>query len=169
MAISVLRLGHRPSRDKRISTHCGLVARTFGADNIFYSGPRDPSFEKSLTSVAKQWGGMFGVAHIKSWRTFLKEWRGKSVHLTMYGLPFQKKMPVIRKAKDLLVIVGGEKVPWEVYQMATWNVGVTNQPHSEVAALALFLHEYHKGKELDIKFRDARKRVVPQTRGKKVV
>ena len=60
MAISVLRLGHRPARDKRISTHVGLVARAFGADNLFYSGIKDSSFEKSIHGVVKQWGGPSG-------------------------------------------------------------------------------------------------------------
>jgi tRNA (cytidine56-2'-O)-methyltransferase len=167
MSISILRLGHRPARDKRISTHVGLVARAFGADNIFYSGIRDSSFEKSITSATRQWGGPFGVAHVRSWKAFLKEWKGKSLHLTMYGMPVQKKIAAIRKEKDLLIIVGGEKVPWEVYQMADWNVGVTNQPHSEVAALAVFLHEYFRGRELDRKFKDPLRKVVPQERGKK--
>ena len=169
MSVTVLRLGHRPSRDKRISTHCGLVARAFGADNIFYSGLRDSSMEKSIHGVASHWGGNFGVAHVRSWKAFLRDWNGKSVHLTMYGMPVHKRIEKIRGEKDLLVIVGGEKVPWEVYELATWNIGVTNQPHSEVAALGVFLHEYFQGKELSLSFKRAGKRVVPQARGKKVV
>lgn len=169
MAVTVLRLGHRPSRDKRISTHVGLVARAFGADNIFYSGLKDSSFEDSIQKVASQWGGSFGVAHVRDWKAFLKEWRGKIVHLTFYGIPIQNRIARIRKEKDLLIVVGGEKVPWEVYELCDWNIGVTNQPHSEVAALSVFLHEYFQGKELSLRFRGARKRVVPQARGKKVV
>ena len=30
--LSVLRLGHRRQRDKRITSHLGLTARAFGAD-----------------------------------------------------------------------------------------------------------------------------------------
>jgi tRNA (cytidine56-2'-O)-methyltransferase len=169
MAITVLRLGHRPSRDKRISTHVGLVARAMGADNLFYSGQRDSSMEKSIQGVVRQWGGPFGVAHVRDWRALIREWSGKSVHLTMYGMPVQNRIGRIRKAGDLLVIVGGEKVPPEVYKMADWNIAVTNQPHSEVAALAVFLHEYLRGRELEKRFEDARKRVVPQARGKRVI
>ncbi len=169
MSLTVLRLGHRPSRDKRMSTHVGLIARALGADNLFYSGLKDLSLEKSIQGVAAQWGGSFGVAHVRNWKAFLKEWKGKSVHLTMYGLPIQRKIARIREEKDLLVIVGGEKVPWEVYELADWNVGVTNQPHSEAGGLAVFLHELFQGKELDREFPGARKRVVPQSRGKKVV
>ncbi|MGI0148094.1 MAG: tRNA (cytidine(56)-2'-O)-methyltransferase, partial [Thermoplasmata archaeon] len=32
--VTVLRLGHRPSRDKRVTTHVALVARAFGAAGI---------------------------------------------------------------------------------------------------------------------------------------
>ena len=109
------------------------------------------------------------MAHVRNWKTFIKEWKGKSVHLTMYGMPVQKRIGAIRKSKDLLVIVGGEKVPWEAYQLVDWNVGVTNQPHSEVAALSIFLHEHFRGKELSRKFRDAKRTVVPQERGKKII
>ncbi len=169
MGVTVLRIGHRASRDKRISTHCGLVARALGADSIFYSGQRDSSMEISIKKAAEQWGGPFGIGHIREWKPFLKGWKGKSVHLTMYGLPVQKKMPAIRKEKDLLVVVGGEKVPWEVYELADMNVAVTSQPHSEVGALAVFLHEYFQGKELEKRFSGGKKRVVPRARGKKVV
>jgi tRNA (cytidine56-2'-O)-methyltransferase len=169
MAVTVLRLGHRPSRDKRISAHVGLVARAFGADNLFYSGLKDSSLEESIKGVVSQWGGPFGVAHVRDWKALIREWNGKSVHLTMYGIPVQKRIGQIRKSGDLLVVVGGEKVPPEAYRMADWNVAVTSQPHSEVAALALFLHEYFQGKELAKRFRDVRKRVVPQERGKKLI
>ena len=33
--IGVLRLGHRRERDKRITSHLGLTARAFGADEVF--------------------------------------------------------------------------------------------------------------------------------------
>ena len=167
MPITVLRLGHRPGRDKRISTHVGLVARAFGADNLFYSGKKDSSLEKSLNTVSMQWGGSFGVAHVRRWKDLIEGWKGKSVHLTIYGMPIQKRIASVRKCKDLLVIVGGEKVPWEVYEMADMNIGVTRQPHSEVAGLTILLHEYFQGKELDIKFPGAKRKVSPQARGKK--
>ena len=66
-----------------------------------------------------------------------------------------------------MIIVGGEKVPPEVYQMADYNLQVTNQPHSEIAGLALFLHEYLGKKAHTKKFPKARLRVIPQERGKK--
>ncbi len=40
--LSVLRLGHRRERDKRITSHLGLTARAFGADARLqhYTAPR---------------------------------------------------------------------------------------------------------------------------------
>jgi tRNA (cytidine56-2'-O)-methyltransferase len=32
--ITVLRIGHRPERDKRITTHVGLVSRAFSAEKM---------------------------------------------------------------------------------------------------------------------------------------
>jgi len=167
--IVVLRLGHRIERDKRLSTHCGLVARAFGAQKLVYTGQKDSGLEESINSVTKGWGGPFQIEHSESARKLIKEWKGESVHLTVYGIPLQKKIRTLRKSRNLLVIVGGEKVQPEVYQDCDWNVSVTGQPHSEVAALAVFLHEYFGGKELEKKFTKAKKKVVPQERGKKVI
>ncbi len=103
---------------------------------------------------------------------FIKSWKkkgGRVAHLTVYGLPVEKVAPRLRKARKLLVVVGGEKVPPEVYQSADWNVAVTGQPHSEVAALAIALDRVFKGRELEKKFTRAKLRVVPQECGKKVV
>jgi len=91
------------------------------------------------------------------------------VHLTMYGLPLQDVVSEIRDCRsDLLVVVGGAKVPGEVYGLADWNVAVTSQPHSEVSALAVFLHELYEGRRLEGVYEGARLRVVPQARGKRV-
>ncbi len=162
--IAVLRLGHRVGRDTRISTHCGLVARAFGADKVIYSGEKDSSILKSVRGVAESWGGDFKAEYRKDWRNVLEEWGGGVVHLTMYGLPLQEIGEKMRE-KDLLVVVGGEKVPWEVYEKADWNVAVTSQPHSEIAALAVFLHDHFEGRELEKRF-EGRKTIVPQERGK---
>jgi tRNA (cytidine56-2'-O)-methyltransferase len=167
--IWVLRLGHRIERDKRLSTHCGLVARAFGAQKLVYTGQKDSGLEESINSVTKGWGGPFEIEHSESARKLIKDWKGKSVHLTVYGIPLQKKIRTFRKIRNLLIVIGGEKVPPEVYQDCDWNISISQQPHSEVGALAVFLHEYFGGKELEKKFRKAQKKVLPQERGKKLV
>lgn len=165
--ISVLRLGHRAARDKRVSTHVGLVARAFGAERIVYTGEEDEHLLSSLKKVKQNWGGRFRVEYRVDWRPLIRKFKGKVVHLTMYGLPFEKKIGELR-GKDLLVIVGGEKVPGEVYGLADYNLAVGNQPHSEVAALAVFLHELFKGKELRKRFKGAKQRVIPREKGKRL-
>ena len=70
--------------------------------------------------------------------------------------------------RDILIIVGGSKVPSKVYKNATWNVSVTNQPHSEVAALAVFQHLLMDGKEFDLDFEDPVFEIVPTLHGKNV-
>jgi len=170
--LSVLRLGHRLGRDDRISTHCGLVARAFGASEIICSGEKDDKLIEGLKSVTKRWGGPFKVTYEKNWRKIIKKYKKKHfviIHLTMYGLPLNKEIGKLRRKKNMLIIIGSEKVPGEVYQLADYNIAVTSQPHSEVAALAVFLHEYFKGKELSKKFKKAKIRLMPQARGKWVI
>jgi tRNA (cytidine56-2'-O)-methyltransferase len=165
MPVRVLRLGHRAARDKRISTHCALVSRALGAESLIYTGQRDSEMEDSVRKVSEQWGGRFRIEHAASWRKVIKDFRGGSAHLTMYGLPIQQKIGEIMKSKNLLVVIGAEKVPMEIYHAADWNIAVTNQPHSEVAALAIFLHEFFQGKNPD--FGKAKRRIIPQKAGKR--
>ncbi|MBN2043047.1 MAG: tRNA (cytidine(56)-2'-O)-methyltransferase [Candidatus Aenigmarchaeota archaeon] len=170
MKVAVLRLGHRISRDKRISTHVALVARALGAYKILYSGEKDSGMEESVNNVVRQWGGKFRISYQKSWRHFLKTRKGRIVHLTVYGMPVQDMVNKIkREKKDILVIVGGEKVPWEIYELADYNISVTSQPHSEIAALSIFLDRFFGGQELKKTFPGGSIVVVPQEKGKKIV
>ena len=169
MTITVLRLGHRPGRDVRMTTHCALVARALGADALVYSGERDRRIEESVSKVVKNWGGSFKIRYEKNWKRVLANYKGTRVHLTVYGLPIQKQIGRIRGKKSLLIIVGGEKVPGEVYGLAEFNIAVSGQPQSEIGALAVFLHEYFKGAELNKRFPGAKLRVIPQEMGKKIL
>jgi tRNA (cytidine56-2'-O)-methyltransferase len=55
-----------------------------------------------------------------------------------------------------------------VYQRADFNVSVGNQPHSEIAALAIFLYCFTGGSSL-YSDRDGKMTVIPNERGKTVV
>ncbi len=169
--VIVLRLGHRKERDKRISTHVALVARAFGASGVIYSGEKDEVMEKSIVDVVERWGGPFFISYERNWKGWLKAFNGVKVHLTMYGVPFQKKMDRIREeasSRKLCVVVGSEKVPSELYGLADHNIAIGNQPHSEVGALAVFLYELFD-RNLKEEFKGARLKILPQERGKKVV
>jgi len=170
MRVVVLRIGHRPERDKRITTHVGLVARAFGAKEMLMNG-RDAHVEESLSDVARRWGGGFGLRADVSWKGEVAAWKrkgGKVVHLTMYGSNLPDVIDEIRKHEDIMVAVGAEKVPAEMYDLADWNLAVGNQPHSEVAALAVFLDRLFEGRELLEEFSGGLK-IVPSPRGKQVL
>ena len=169
--VVVLRLGHRPGRDERMTTHVGLTARALGADRLLLEDVA-AGREETVTDITDRFGGPFEVKVTDEPMGRLREWAGTVVHLTMYGLPVQNVESEIRAAHregPLLVVVGAEKVPFEVYQRADFNVGVTNQPHSEIAGLAVFLDRLFEGRELDREWVDADKRVVPQEAGKRVL
>ena len=174
--IAVLRLGHRPERDKRITTHVALTARAFGAEKIIIAAEEDEHVKESVEDVVKRWGGPFEITFEPRWKKVMREWReggGTIVHLTMYGIHVDEAMPKIKgelkTGRNILVVVGAEKVPKEVYEMAHYNVAIGNQPHSEVAALAVFLDRLLDGEGLRKEFKKARLRIIPQERGKKVV
>ncbi|MDD5502170.1 MAG: tRNA (cytidine(56)-2'-O)-methyltransferase [Candidatus Thermoplasmatota archaeon] len=169
-----MRIGHRPERDKRITTHVGLVGRAFGASGIMIDTP-DEKIEKTLHAVSRNFGGRFSVKTGVKWLPEMRKWKregGAIAHLTMYGERLDDVMPHIleraKESKNLMVVVGAEKVPKEVYNLADFNVAVGNQPHSEVAALAMFLDRYFSGKQFTKNFK-GNKTIVPCERGKKVI
>ena len=167
MEIYVLRLGHRPERDKRISTHVALTARAFGARGIYFDVVDEKLF-KSVRDVVARWGGDFFIEHVESWKKLVKDFDGLVVHLTMYGIPLTEKMGEIKSSESMLVVVGAEKVPPEVYELSDYNISIGNQPHSEVAALAVFLDRVLEGKVFELNFEGAGIRVIPSERGKRV-
>ena len=86
----------------------------------------------------------------------------------MYGINIANA-PRMPQRKPLLIVVGAEKVdPW-FYHNADYNIAIGNQPHSEVAALAIFLDRLGNGNELVKRFPDAHIRIIPQKAGKRVV
>jgi len=165
--ITVLRIGHRISRDKRITTHVALVARAFGADKIIID-TKDNKIEDNVRSICARFGGDFEIESGVDKKKIIKEWSGVIVHLTMYGEKLNKSIDKIDKNKDLLIIIGAEKVPPQIYEMADFNVSVGNQPHSEVAALAVFLDRYNMGSWNEKQF-NGKIEILPSNKGKKVV
>lgn len=170
MKTSVLRMGHRVVRDYRATTHVALVARAFGADNMLVGNAED-DIKKTIKEVNERWGGYFEVKEVKSWRNTITEWKNKGgdvVHLTMYGVNVDDTINEIKNnKKDLLIIVGAEKVPREVYHLSDYNISIGNQPHSEIAALAIFLDRLFGGTQLKSEF-NGRFSIIPRKRDKAV-
>jgi len=165
--IAVLRIGHRIDRDKRITTHVALVARAFGADEIFVDRI-DKKLEETINSTIIRFGGNFKIKTGTNPKKIIKNWKGIIVHLTMYGDKIDKSIEKIDKEKDILIIVGAEKVPAEVYEKADYNVSIGNQPHSEVSSLAIFLDRFTKAAWLDKKFY-GKIEILPSNKGKIVI
>ena len=165
--IWIMRIGHRPERDKRVTTHVALSSRALGAKGI-YVDTEDPVLEENIRSVATRFGGDYSIQTGVTWQKATKDFKGKIVHLTMYGQRVDEALPKIPTDEDIMVIVGAEKVPAEVYQRADFNISVGNQPHSEIAALAIFLDRFTEGKAL-YEDRNGRMTVIPNERGKTVV
>jgi tRNA (cytidine56-2'-O)-methyltransferase len=168
--VVVLRLGHRPGRDDRMTTHVGLTARALGADRVVFEDDASGAAE-TVRDITDRFGGPFDVETTDGPLGVLSGFDGRIAHLTMYGERVQDVADDARAAHredPLLVVVGAEKVPFDVYEAADWNVGVTNQPHCEVAGLAVFLDRLFEGRQLDREWPGADRTVVPTETGKRV-
>ncbi|OPY35913.1 MAG: tRNA (cytidine(56)-2'-O)-methyltransferase [Methanoregula sp. PtaU1.Bin051] len=167
--VAVLRIGHRPERDQRVTTHVGLTARALGAEEM-YLAASDPGVVASIADVVDRWGGSFTCTDNVKWRRCITDWKkegGTVVHLTMYGLNLPDVISEIRIKDPILVVVGAEKVPGDIFGLADYNVAVTGQPHSEISSLALFLDHLFSGQELAAIYPDAKIRIIPSKSGKK--
>ena len=168
-SVRVVRVGHRYVRDYRTLTHLCLVSRALGAEAI-YLEEVEKELEETVREVNRTWGGDFAVIE-ERWKKAFSDAKAEGraiVHLTMYGDPLQDKIAELRKHESFLIAVGGPKVPGEVYKLADYNIAVTSQPHSEIAALAITVHDIQRGEELKKVFGDYKLRIVPSARGKQV-
>ena len=164
-------------RDARLTTHVALTARALGASGFLLSDTKDETIRATVEKVTNSWGGDFFFKIGTSWKKSVKDWKtngGVVVHLTAYGENMQKSNVLRRISKlrkDVLLIVGSQKVPKEFFskEISDFNVAIGNQPHSECAALAVFLDRFFEGKELTKRFRNAQIKIIPQERGKKTI
>lgn len=174
MNIAILRLGHRLVRDYRTTTHVALVARAFGCSKL-YMTDIDDSIKSTLADVNNRWGDNkfnFEIELVTNWKNILKRWKEKGgtvLHLTMYGINIDDVIPAIKKNIDqILIVIGAEKVPSEVYRISDYNIAIGNQPHSEIAALAITLDRIFEGKQLKFDFESAKMKIIPSSSGKSI-
>ena len=175
--ISVLRLGHRRERDKRITSHLGLTARAFGADEVILAGDNDDSALETWNSVSERFGGEFTCRFEEKPLGWLRKFSqdagdgkpGEIIHLTMYGESWNEAIVNIDRTRPAVIVVGGIKVPGEIYKLANHNVSVGNQPHSEVSALGIFLNSFVGPIDDVSHFSGGEIRVLPSASGKRVL
>tara|TARA_B100001013_G_scaffold149559_1_gene88800 strand:- start:86 stop:622 length:537 start_codon:yes stop_codon:yes gene_type:complete len=174
MNVTILRLGNRIERDYRITTHCALVARAFGANEIIISGQIDKDIKTTIQKINQNWGGDFEVKYINKWKTYLRSQKdaGNFIILsTMYGINIDEivaEINTIYKKHNIVIVIGAGKLSPEVYDYCDLNIAVSNQPHSEVASLAIILDRIFNSKQFYKEF-DNRKLIInPQKNGKSV-
>jgi tRNA (cytidine56-2'-O)-methyltransferase len=108
----------------------------------------DDDVADTVEDVNERFGGDFTVEEEASWRPLIRDFEGPSLHLTMYGQRHDEVLDAVDEPTEVLLIVGSQKVPSDVYDLATHNVAVGNQPHSEVAAIATILCDLQGSKQL---------------------
>lgn len=165
-----MRIGQRLVRDDRVTTHVALVSRAFGAERIFMTEV-NPEIKDTLGKINETWGGDFVIEFIDNWKSVIKKKKEagfKIVHLSMYGEKINEAQEEIRGEEKLLVVVGAEKVPREIYELADYNVGIGSQPHSEISALAILLDRIQKGQQFEREFPNAKRKIIPTKTGKNV-
>ena len=170
MTVNVLRLSHRLVRDDRVTTHVALVARAFGADKIYVVGGEN-HLKESIDRVSDRWGKGFEVELIDNWKTLDNKFKkqGLIIHLTMYGEEVDIIIDKIKtQVKDILIVIGSEKVPREIFDISDYNVSIGHQPHSEIAALAIFLDRLFEGKSLKKLFNDSQINIKPSAKSKDI-
>jgi tRNA (cytidine56-2'-O)-methyltransferase len=143
-----------------------------GVSEFLLSGDEDDKLFENVVSVNERFGHGLSCRHEKNPLKYLRsivkgdEKRPKIVHLTMYGEPFKSTTPSIPTENGVIVIVGGAKVPGEIFKISDYNIAVGNQPHSEVAALALFLDTLTEGDGFNQEFPNAKLIIHPSKSGK---
>jgi tRNA (cytidine56-2'-O)-methyltransferase len=108
---------------------------------------------------------------IDNWKSVVKNKKEegfKIIHLSMYGEKINDIQEKLRIERKMLVVVGAEKVPREIYELADYNIGVGSQPHSEISALAILLDRIQNGKQFEKVFPDAKRKIIPTKNGKNV-
>jgi tRNA (cytidine56-2'-O)-methyltransferase len=175
--IVVLRWGHRPHRDARLTAHVALAARALGASGLMLTDIEDKAIKETIEKVKNEWGGTFSFEMGNHWKKAMGDWKennGIVVHLTVYGENIETSDVLHRiraQGKDILVVIGSQKVPNEFFsdKVSDFNVAIGNQPHSECASMAIFLDRFFEGKELAKSFNNANVRIIPEKRGKHIV
>lgn len=142
-----------------------LTARAFGASSVVLTSSSheiNSKLKRFCNSVANKWGGNFSVQFISNWKSYISSKTNyKTVYLTRYGISIQKQQYSIRSYKNVLLIISTDKERPELNKISDFNISITAQPHSSIAAMAIFLNMYYAGRELSLNFSKAQYKVVP--------
>ncbi len=171
MEIEVVRIGQRIIRDDRVTTHVALVSRAFGAAKI-YMNEINPDIKETIQKINDTWGGNFEIEYKENLKEVIKKRKSQSykiIHLTMYGESINEMQKELQKEEKVVIVVGAEKVPREIYELADYNIAVGNQPHSEISSLAIVLDRIQNGQQFQKIFANAKRQIIPTKQGKNVI
>jgi tRNA (cytidine56-2'-O)-methyltransferase len=155
--INVLAMGRS---DYPTSSKLCLTARAFGASEITFIGRRDQRLERYINSVNRKWGGKFKLSFAKSYKDVMDQsQKSIKIYLTRYGKPLQDHSSTLRTYKSIVLIITPKEKTENVFRDADFNISVSIQPHTGTSAMAIFLHEYYKGRELAMHFENAQYKI----------
>ncbi len=142
-----------------------LTARALGASSVVLtssSHEMNSKLKRFCSFITNKWGGSFSAQFTSNWKNYMhSKTNYKTVYLTRYGIPIQKQQYSIRSYKNILLIISTDKEMPELNKLSDFNISITAQPHSSIAAMAIFLNTYYAGRELSLNFSKAQYKVVP--------
>ncbi|MEM3227432.1 MAG: hypothetical protein QXK65_00600 [Candidatus Micrarchaeaceae archaeon] len=111
-------------------------------------------------SLNRRWGGNFEVKFERDWRKSIESKKNyEKIYLTMDGVAINKIIYSVRTYKNILLIVSLQNTKKEIKRMVDFNVSITTQPHSTISSIAVFLHMFYSGRELAIRFNNAKYKI----------
>ena len=142
-----------------------LTARAFGASSVIFTSTNaslNSRLKRYCSSISKKWGGNFNVQFTNAWKSYLESKRNyKKVYLTRYGTPIKKQVYTLRSYRNIIIILSITEEIKSFGELADFNISITSQPHSSIAAMAIFLNQYFAGRELSLNFSNAKFKVIP--------
>jgi len=151
--INVLAIGRNSYQN---SLDLCVTSRALGASEITFIGKKDARLVNYINRMNSKWGGKFKVSFAKSCEEFLKTSdKAIKIYLTRYGTSFQEKSAMISTYKRIVLIVTDKEDVDYINKISDFKISITSQPHCRAASIAVFLHEYYKGRELAMHFENA--------------
>ncbi|MGC8478429.1 MAG: hypothetical protein ACP5NE_00670 [Candidatus Micrarchaeia archaeon] len=137
-----------------------LTARAFGAQSVTFTMRANRKLANYIKRTNSRWGGKFDVYFEKNWNEVIERSKNyEKVYLTLGGVPINKMIYRIRTYKNIMLIVTLQGRERDFGQFADFNVSITNQPHSTISSVAVFLHMFYSGRELAIRFNNAKYKI----------
>jgi len=137
-----------------------LASRAFGANSIIFTTNYNSKLVRYFKTINSKWGGNFEVRFEKDWRAEISRKKNyEKVYLTMDGVPINKIIYRIKTYKNILLIASFQNAQRSVKEAVDFNVSITTQPHSTVSSVAVFMHMFYSGRELAIRFKNAKHKI----------